>query len=109
MSYPMNDPRLTEKDFARSVVDYAHLRHWLVYFTWYRAGVNERRQGYQVSGFPDLVLVRPPRLVFAELKVKDNQPTATQKEWLDLLGKVAQVESYLWRETDWSKIMEVLS
>ena len=25
----MSDPRLTEKDFARSVVDYARLRHWV--------------------------------------------------------------------------------
>jgi len=110
----MTDPRLTEKDFARAVVDLAKRHGWAVYFTWYRASVNEKRQGYQVSGFPDLVLVRgatkerQARLLFVELKLDGKQPTATQREWLELLGAVHGVGVFLWRPSDWATIMEVL-
>ena len=34
------------------------------------------------SGWPDLFLSRPPRIVVAELKVGRNTTTAEQREWL---------------------------
>ena len=98
---------ITEKQFRQQIIDLMKIFGWKYYFTWSSI--------HSPAGFPDMVAIRdkgngtPPRLVFAELKVKGNQPTSAQQEWLDLLGQIAQVESHLWRETDWSEIMEVLS
>ena len=61
-------------------------------------------------GFPDLVLVRAPRLVFAELKRQNGRVRPDQKLWLGALQTVAAaveaacgqalVEVHLWRPID---------
>ena len=53
------------------------------------------------AGFPDLVLLRPPRLVFAELKSKKGRVDFDQATWLNGLNEVKGVEQYLWRPADW--------
>lgn len=54
---------------------------------------------HSAAGFPDLVLVRRPRIIFAELKSEAGRVTREQLEWLDELeGCVA--ETYLWRPSD---------
>ena len=37
------------------------------------------------KGFPDLVLARPPEILFVELKRETEDPTPEQVEWLALL------------------------
>jgi hypothetical protein len=63
------------------------------------------------EGFPDLVLVRSAslggRCIFAELKVKRNKLTRTQREWLGAL-RDAGSEAYEWRPEDWADIEQVL-
>jgi hypothetical protein len=66
------------------------------------------------KGFPDLVLVRPPRLILAELKAnpetqKAGRPSDEQSEWLRQLGLVPGVEVYVWRPTDWQEIYLTLA
>lgn len=76
-------------------------------------GYHTHRSDRSPAGFPDLVLVRGPRLIFAELKrqARSAKPTPAQEEWLDRLGvveravadanaTVASVEVYLWRPED---------
>jgi hypothetical protein len=40
-------------------------------------------------GFPDLVLLRPPELIFAELKTDTGRISPAQREWLNELGQVS--------------------
>jgi hypothetical protein len=55
------------------------------------------------------VLVRPPRLIFAELKSESGQVRANQTEWLDVLRLLPAAETYLWRPSDWDEPVEVLT
>jgi hypothetical protein len=91
---------LTEKKFMQMVVDYATLCHWAHYHT--------RDSRGSVAGFPDLVLLRPPRLIFAELKKKGSWATLEQSHWLSLLRQIPGIETYLWTPADWQNIEAAL-
>ncbi len=103
--------RLSEAQFQRNVVEWAKVYGWQVH--------GERPGRYSdgrwatmvqgVAGFPDLILVRPPRLVIAELKVAKNKPTLLQNVWLELLALVPGVEVHVWRPEQWSTILATLS
>lgn len=56
------------------------------------------------TGFPDLVLARHGRVIFAELKVGRNKMTTAQTEWAEQIGD----EFYLWYPDDLPRIQEVL-
>jgi hypothetical protein len=71
------------------------------------SGANNREtQGD--AGLPDLILCKPPRLIFAELKSERGRVRAEQQAWLDALRQCAGVEVYLWRPSDWASIVETL-
>lgn len=53
-------------------------------------------------------MVRPPRIVIAELKAESGKVTEHQARWLALLGACPGVETYLWRPSDLERIAEVL-
>jgi hypothetical protein len=55
---------------------------------------------YDGAGYPDLTLVRAPRLLFAELKSSTGTLTATRADWLDRLRLLPNVEVYIWRPSD---------
>lgn len=64
-------------------------------------------------GFPDLVLVKPPRLLFLELKVGRRQLTDEQRAWLAELDACEQVEAFAVRgrsdrTTDLAALAELL-
>lgn len=115
---------LSEAQFTSQVVELARLGGWLRYHT--------HRSKHSASGFPDEVLVRGPRLIFAELKTeaKTSKPSVKQQEWLDALAVVAEgvrdvlpyaddyigghpdppsVEVYLWRPRDLEDIARILT
>ena len=60
------------------------------------------------KGFPDLVLAKPGRLVFAELKVGGNKARSEQTDWLDLLA-ASNAECHVWTPAMWTQILAVLS
>jgi hypothetical protein len=91
--------RQSEQSFQQQVIDLALLRGWRVYHTW--TAVNSPK------GFPDLVMVRRPRVVFAELKREDREATPEQQAWLDDLRACGQ-ETYLWKPSDWPTVSRVL-
>ncbi len=101
----MTAPPLTELDFMHQVTAYAELCG----FEWFhvRAGrtLDSWRtpgSGTMAKGWPDLVLARGSRLIFAELKRDGGKPTMDQVRVLDVLGKAA--EAYCWTPKDWDFI-----
>lgn len=63
------------------------------------------------DGYPDCtILTRDGRLIFAELKRQNREPTDAQREWLEALELIG-IEAYLWRPSDWldGTIEDVLS
>lgn len=99
--------------FLARVTDYARHRQW----SWMhiQPGLNERGRyrtpvsGPLGSGWPDLVLVRNGRLIFAELKAQSRKPTGLQETVLGVLSSIPLAEVYVWRPSDWELIMETLS
>ncbi len=113
-------------------MEYARLRQWRAYHAPdNRPGRNGAVQAV-AAGFPDLVLLRGVRLIFAELKADGKYPTPAQREWLDELRGVGEavdgavgraqvvvvddpdtpepsVEAYVWRPKDWDEIERVLA
>ncbi|RJO60353.1 MAG: VRR-NUC domain-containing protein [Dehalococcoidia bacterium] len=91
----------SEESFQdRYVIPLAKMFGWCYYHTH-----NSR---HSAEGFPDLVLVRPPRIIFAELKAKGKKPTRAQEAWLELLGSVPGVEVYDWTPDDADRIVTIL-
>ena len=88
--------RVKESDFQAAVIDLAEWQGWRVYHT-------HDSRGSQ-PGFPDLTMVRPPQLIFAELKIGNANTTHTQDKWLNDLGDVPGILVFLWRPSDWPGI-----
>ena len=90
----------TEKAFQAEVVRLAKREGWRIYHT------HDSRKS--AAGYPDLTLVHRVRgLVFAELKVPPNKPTADQLSWLDDL-RTAGIRAFCWWPADWSQIEKTL-
>jgi len=94
------DALTSEADLQAAIVDLARLHRWRVFHV-FDARRSER-------GFPDLCLVRPPRLLFAELKRLGRDPTSAQQDWLDALA-AAGAECHVWRPSDWPAIERTLT
>jgi len=106
----MTLPPLTEAAFMRQVTELAELFGW----EWFhvRAGrtLDSWRtpgSGTMAKGWPDLVLVRGSRIIFAELKRDGGKVTPDQNRILDVLGKAA--EAYTWMPKDWDFIEHELA
>ena len=95
---------IAENHLRQTVVEMAKALGWRVYTTWISV--------HSPAGFPDLVLVRPPRLIFAELKrepgKEKGQSTSDQYEWLADLQACEGVEAFLWRPSDREQVEKVL-
>ena len=91
----------SEKVFQRHVVALAERGGWEAFHVY-----DSRRSA---AGFPDLVLVRPPVLILAELKTDTGRTTPAQDEWLELLGRVPGVRVRLWRPALWAAIAAELT
>lgn len=83
---------VTEAQFHEAVVMRAQLYGW-----WVWHDTDSRRNQ---AGLPDLLLVRPPRVVFAELKTVKGRVSGVQKLVLDLLDQCPGIECYVWRPSD---------
>jgi hypothetical protein len=102
----------SEADFQAVVVETARLAGWRVaHFRPARTKDGSWRTPVTAdgAGWPDLCLVRPPKIVFAELKSESGTLRPNQSEWLDVLRLLPQVEVYLWRPSDWDAVVETLT
>jgi hypothetical protein len=90
----------SEASWQQQVYDAARLLGWRAYHT--RTSIGS------AAGFPDLILVRRPRVVVAELKREDRDPTADQSAWLDDF-RACGIEAYVWKPSDWPFVQTVLA
>jgi hypothetical protein len=94
-----------EWSFLHRIVEAAWLLGWrreLIYHTF-----DSRRS---TPGFPDLVLVRAPRVIFAELKTDAAPQTLPpdQQVWMYELLRCPGVEYFVWRPRHWQEIQQIL-
>lgn len=108
---------ITERAFQTAVIDYARRSGWLV------AHLHDSRRqvapGVHVgdrdaAGFPDLVLVRGSRVLFAELKTETGRLRHAQVLWLEALRAVesdaaGRVLVRVFRPSDWPEIERTLA
>jgi len=108
--------RPSEKEFQAAVIQYAEHLGWQV------AHFNDSRRQIapgvhvgdrQAAGFPDLVLVRNGRLIFAELKSDTGRVRPGQQRWLTALGRVEDaapgvVLVGVWTPASWPSIRLIL-
>ena len=91
--------KITEKQFRQQIINLCKVLGYDVYFTW--------RSIHSPSGYPDLSIVKPPRLIFAELKIGKAKLTPFQEKWIQYF-KDCGVEAYVWRDYMWDEIVECL-
>lgn len=95
----MTKLRQSEAQFQQAVLDLASAQGWT-----YRYHTFDSR--HSTGGFPDLVLMRPPRLMVVELKV-NTKTTAAQEGWLAAF-RACGVTAFVWTPDDWSEIEQHL-
>ena len=93
---------MSERELQSAVIEMAKLLGWRIMHQ--RPG--RTLEGWRTAieghpGWPDLVLLRPPRLLFVELKSKRGRIDFEQGTWLNALETIAGVETYLWRPANW--------
>jgi hypothetical protein len=81
----------SEKDWQRAVVKWARKLGWLVQ--------ENKFSLYAKPGFPDLVLCRPPYILFAELKSNKGKLRPEQETWIENL-QACGLRVYVWRPCD---------
>lgn len=92
----MNGLPMSEAQFTAAVIDFAQYKGWLVaHFRPARTTRGWRTPVQGDKGFPDLVLARDGRVIFAELKVGKNKMSVEQERW-----STALPEMYLWHPAD---------
>ncbi|KKM97470.1 hypothetical protein LCGC14_1167650 [marine sediment metagenome] len=98
---------LTERQWQAQIVKAAEAVGWLCYHTY-----DSRRSQ---KGFPDLVLVKAPVIIFAELKVKPadvkaGKLTLEQDTWVRALAECSNLnlKVFVWRPNDWPEVERVL-
>lgn len=106
---------VSEESFQAQVIELARLFGWRV--AHFRGVRVQRRDGsvrYQTpvqadgAGFPDLVLIRGPRLIVAELKSASGRVTPEQDAWLQAFADAGAEIAGVWRPADWGYIAGVL-
>lgn len=102
---------VTEKTWTKQVVELGKTFGWTIHHTltaWGKSGKPITLQGDK--GMPDLLMIKPPRVVFIELKRQGvNRMTPEQEAWMELLKACPGVEAYIFRPGDVDKVAGVLS
>ncbi len=93
---------MSEAAWMGRVLDLARLRGW-------KAIHHPDSRRVTEPGLPDLILVRPPRLVMVELKSASGVLRPAQINMLAALKLCPGVETCLWRPADWPAVMETLA
>jgi hypothetical protein len=84
---------MTEAQLQTAVIDLLRLTGFtLVYHT------HDSRRSH--PGFPDLIALKGPRMICAELKSDIGKATEAQLIWLEAFAQIPGVESHLWRPQD---------
>ncbi len=95
---------MKETEFQRRVIAEAEVAGWDVDLIYHAYDSRRSREG-----FPDLVMLRPPRLLVVELKMPGRRATGAQAKWLAAWGAIPSAEVYLWYPADEALILGVLA
>lgn len=102
---------ITEEKFLEQIISLARIYGWKV--AHFRPAMTKWGWRTAVSGdgkgFPDCVLVKTGRMIFAELKSDTGKLSPEQVEWLRILGLKMGIEVYIWRPSDFNDIVGILS
>jgi hypothetical protein len=93
-------PDISEAQFQWEIVKLARRHGWAAHHHF-----DSRKSEV---GWPDLVLIRGPKIIFRELKVRGNTLSAAQANWIDLLI-IAGQDAAVWTERDWPAIENILT
>lgn len=94
------DRAINEDAFQAQVIQLATVLGWRhIYHT------HDSRRSQ--AGFPDLVMIRDRRILYAELKSERGRVSEAQVEWLDALNQTGS-EWYVWRPHNWDQIVKAL-
>lgn len=91
---------ISEADWQEQVIHLATLGQWRHFHPY-----NMRRSD---PGWPDLVLVRPPEILFVELKAQRGRLSQAQKEWIALL-EACGLAVHVWRPSDIEAVVRCLT
>jgi hypothetical protein len=107
-------PRISERRFMAQVVRLAELLGWRA---WHDNATNAPRACKacaarlpvvrNAAGMLDLILMRRPRVVWAELKADRGKLTDEQLATLIEL-RASHQEAYVWKPSDWKTIERIL-
>lgn len=92
---------ISETDWQERVETESALLGW---WSWHDNDPRRNR-----SGWPDLVLVRPPRILFVELKTENGRLSSRQRVVLGMLARCPGVEVYVWRPSDEDDVRRILT
>lgn len=97
---------LSEGQFLDMIITRARARQWLVHHD--RPAPTKDRNGRWIThtvgdpGFPDLVMAKAGRCIFAEVKTETGRISPAQRVWIEALNGA------VWRPSDWPAICEIL-
>ena len=106
-----------ERDFQLELIRLARLFNWQVFYIpdwFYRLAMASLQRARRADrdwpdkGFPDLVLLKPPRLIFVECKAGRAKPSEDQLIWHAKLREAGQTV-YVWNEQDMDTAISVLT
>jgi acetyl esterase/lipase len=105
MSTHLVSSPITEAEWLRSVGDALDLTGW----AWIHHRPARRAQGKwttptqgsSAKGFPDIVAVRPPRVLWLELKTERGRVSPEQTDWLERLRASGQEVHVIRLPRDW--------
>lgn len=90
-----------ERDWQKQVLGLAQFRGWATYHTY-----DSRKSQ---AGYPDITAVRPPRVLFIELKTETGVVSDAQRAWLDALAQCPGVTALVARPSDWALLDALLA
>lgn len=102
--------KIPERDFQAQVIELARMTGWRV--AHFRPAMDSKGRWKTAvagdgAGFPDLVLARPGKLLFRELKSNTGKVEPEQVAWGDAL-RAAGADWAVWRPRDWPFIEQAL-
>jgi len=99
----------SEQGFLGAIIELAQLCGWRAHHG--RPALSNKGWRTPIqgdAGFLDLVLVRRPRVIIAEIKSDRGRLTPDQQAWLKELEGCLGVESYVWRPRMFEDIVGIL-
>lgn len=101
---------MRETEWQEQVVELAHLCGWEhLHIRKTRGKGGKWTTSTNLVGWPDLQLMRPGQIIWAELKVPPNKLEPEQEVMLEFLRSLGVGEVYVWYPGDFDEVKTVLS